>query len=123
MDTALLDGVWVDVKNFLKDGLVDGTFWDKDTGMPISSHVKSRDDFVALFSQFIDQVENTLSSSGMPGLGEFFTVSLHDILVIVIKHSDKIFQGMVIDPNKTNMGILYNVVLPKSIEKTKQAMA
>ncbi len=123
MNIELLDEVWVEQKRFLKDGLLDGTFWDKDTGLSINSYVQSRDDFVALFSSFIDEAEASLSASDRPAIGRFITISRKDSVVIVIKHSDKIFQGMVVDPKKANLGLLYNVALPKAIEKTKLALA
>ncbi len=123
MKTALLDEVWVEQKRFLKEGLLDGTFWDKSTGLAINNYMQSRDDFVAMFSILLDQIEDSLSASGMPGIGRFITVSMKDVTVIVIKHSDRIFQGMAIDPKNTNLGLLYNVALPKAIEGTKKAMA
>lgn len=123
MNIELLDEVWVEQKRFLKNGLLDGTFWDKSTGLALSYHVKSRDDFVALFSGFIDQTEDALSTSGMPAIGRSITVAEKDLIMLVIKHNEQLFQGLAIDPNEVNLGLLYNVALPKAIEKTKLAMA
>lgn len=123
VDVTKLDSTWQELKKFLKDGLLYGDIWDTNTGLSLSSQGDSNPATAALFNQLTDTLSDTLDGSGFPALGKYYLLNLSDKLFIVINHGDDILQGVVLNPAKVNMGILFNVAIPKALAAVKAARA
>lgn len=123
MNIELLEEVWQEQKRFLRDALVDGAVWDKQTGLVISSHGNAREDFIALFTQVIADIDDTLLGSGFPTLDKYLTVNIEELglVIVIIIHENNVLQGLSIDKSKVNLGILFNISIPKALAKVAQA--
>lgn len=118
----VLQECWAEQQKFLKDGLIGGDIWDYSTGLSVSG-VNSMPEAVAMFNRLTDELKDTLSGSGLPELNRYLILNLEDDkLFIVIRHSDELLQGMLLNPKKVNMGILFTVAIPKALEKVKKAI-
>lgn len=125
MNVDKLEEVWTEQKRFLRDGLLDGAIWSKQTGLPISTTGEVRHEFIALFSQILDGIGDTLTASGSPGLNRYLFMNLKEsgLLIVVIKHDDDTLQAMSLNPKRINLGLLFNIAIPKALAKVKEATA
>lgn len=122
VDIDVLQESWAEQQKFLKDGLIGGDIWDYGTGLSLSA-VNTMPEAVAMFNRLTDELKETLSGSGLPELNRYFIINLEeDKLFIVIRHNDDLLQGMLLNPKKVNMGILFTVAVPKALEKVKKAI-
>lgn len=125
MDLSILDSSWQEQQRFLRDGLLDGAIWSRQTGLAISSVGEVREDFIAMITQLLGDVDDTLSGSGFPSLNRYmmFNMEKAGVIVVVIQHDADIFQGVTLDPKRINLGMLFNVAIPKALAKVKEAKA
>lgn len=122
VDIDVLQESWTEQQKFLKDGLIGGDIWDYGTGLSLSS-VNTMPEAVAMFNRLTDELKETLSGSGLPELNRYFILNLEDDkLFVVVRHNDDLLQGMLLNPKKVNMGILFTVAVPKALEKVKKAI-
>lgn len=122
VDIDVLQESWAEQQKFLKDGLIGGDIWDNSTGLSLSA-VNSMPEAVAMFNRLTDELKETLSGSGLPELNRYYILNLEgDKLFVVIRHNDDLLQGMLLNPKKINMGILFTVAVPKALEKVKKAI-
>lgn len=121
IDIDVLQQCWEEQKKFLRDGLVKGDIWDSSTGLSIAGHDGSPE-VSAFFNGLTENLKDTLDGSGFPALDKFYILNLEgDQMFVVINHSGKLLQGMLLDPKKVNMGILFTVAVPKALAKVKDA--
>lgn len=121
IDVAKLDQTWEVQKKFLKDGFIAGSIWETGTGLSISSD-NDIPEATALFNMLTGSLHDTLEASGFPSLGKYYLLNLEeDKLFIIIRHGDDLLQGMLLNPKKINMGILFNVAIPKAIASVQDA--
>lgn len=122
LDVAKLDACWQEQKKFLKDGLISGDIWDTGSGLSLSSEGDSNAAASALFTQLTFELSETLDGSGFPSLGKYYMLNLQDNkLFFIINHGDGILQGLILNPQKVNIGILFNVAVPKALASVKAA--
>lgn len=120
-DLDVLDGILQEQKKFLRDGISNSDIWDRQTGMSIRS-ANSNPEFVALFNRLMGEIDSTLSNSDYPALNRYLMVNMEGSgLVLVINYGDDLVQGIQLDPKKVNFGLLFNVIIPKSIAKINDA--
>lgn len=121
VDIDVLQECWTEQQKFLKEGLIGGDFWDCSTGLSISG-VNSMPEAVAMFNRLTEELKDTLSGSGFPELNRYFIINLEeDKLFVIICHSEELMQGMLLNPKKVNMGILFTVAVPKALDRVKKA--
>lgn len=120
-DVDVLKSILDDQKRFLRDGVTSSDIWDRRTGLSICG-MNPAEELTALFNRLMDEIDSTLLNSGFPELNRYLMVNLEGTgLILVINYGDNLIQSMVLDPKKVNLGILFNVIVPKSIEKINQA--
>lgn len=121
LNLDVLQECWTEQKKYLKDGLISGDIWDRNTGLSLMGF-DANPEATALFNQLTGDLVDTLSGSGFPKFNRYYMVNLeNDKLFIVIRHGDSLLQGMLLDPTKINMGILLTVAIPKAIAKVKES--
>lgn len=77
---------------------------------------------VALFSDVTKRVTNALADSGFPPLGRYYLIELVGRKLVCVMHYREYQWGCLIDLEKTNMGMLISVALPRAIEDLRLAM-
>lgn len=121
IDVAHFNEVWAELKRLLKDGLLYSDFWDQATGFSLSAYENNSNAAgVALFNRLISELEEIVVDSGLPKFGRYFLLDLENALFVVINHGDGLLQGIALDPQRVNLGLLFNVALPKTIKKIEE---
>lgn len=120
LNVEVLNESWAEQKRILRDALLQGDVWDASTGLSLSS-VESNPEMVALFTRILAEIDDTLSGSGFPKLNRYFLMNLETNITLVINHGDNIYQGLTLNPKRVNLGLLFNVAVPKALAKVKEA--
>ena len=107
-------------KENLGDGLLATDIYASADGQSLVGH-NSNPQACALFNRITNMLNGALDGSAFPKLSGFYAINLEGgNMVIVIPLGD--FQwGMLIDTNKTQLGLLLNVAIPKMIEAFEAA--
>ncbi|MEY1662464.1 hypothetical protein [Isoalcanivorax beigongshangi] len=121
VNLELLNKVVTDSKNTLREGMLAMDIWERATGLSLAGH-NSQPVAVALFTQVMEFLENTLEQSGFPALDRYFLMHMKDgHLVAIVNHGD-LLQGYLLN-DKINLGILLSVVIPGAIKDIAAAQA
>lgn len=111
-----------DLKGTLKDGLLSTDIWDRSTGLSLAGH-NTQPAAVALFTELTSTLVSALSDSGFPGLKRYYFLEMEgDHIVMIIRHGEDLLQGILMNSQKVNIGLLLAVALPKmltSVEKSR----
>ncbi|HNT38448.1 MAG TPA: hypothetical protein PKO45_04935 [Rubrivivax sp.] len=115
-DVTKLEQLVQDLRALLKEGLVATDIWDRSTGLSLAGY-NAQPAAVALFNQLTEEIGSTLGGSGFPTLGRYYLLELEgDNSVVILQHGADLLQGMLLNTKKTNMGILFSLAIPKSLE-------
>lgn len=120
LNVDVLNESWVEQRRILRDALYHGDIWDASTGLSLSS-ADGNPEMVALFTRILTEIDSTLIGSGFPKLHRYFLINLETSITLVINHGDNIFQGLALDSKRVNLGLLFNVAVPKALAKVKEA--
>lgn len=121
VDVNKLEETWQQQKKFLKDGLISGDIWDRNTGLPVASY-NTNPEATALFNQLTAELIETLDGSGVPSLNKYYLLNLQeDKMFLLIRHGDDLLQGMLLNPLRVNIGILFTVAIPKALASVEAA--
>lgn len=121
INTEKLDECWDEMRKYLRDGMISGDIWDSETGFSLSANGMTPD-VSALFNRLTTELKDTLDGAGFPGLRQHFLMKLKDQkMFVVINHGRGVLQGLLLNPQRVNMGLLFTVAIPKSIAKVAQA--
>lgn len=123
VDIAKLEQVVADLRALLKEGLLATDIWDRATGLSLAGY-NAQPAAVALFNQLTDEISGTLSGAGFPELARFYLLDLEgDNSVVILRHGADLLQGILLNSRKVNMGILFSIAIPKSIDAIAKARA
>ncbi len=108
-------------KNDLGQGLLATDIFSSSDGQSIVGF-NSNPQACALFNQISDYMKNALEESGFPPLGRYYIMDVAgDKMIVVILLGD--FRwGMLIDRNKTQLGLLLNIAMPRMIKAFEEAL-
>jgi hypothetical protein len=121
IDIAQLDAAVNELKGLLKDGLLATDIWDRETGLSLAGH-NAQPAAVALFTQVTNDLVAVLSNAGFPTLRRYFLLDLDgNNTVMVIRHGDDLLQGMLLNNQRANLGLLIAVALPRMLEAVTKA--
>lgn len=121
LDIAQLDAAVNDLKNLLKDGLLATDIWDRETGLSLAGH-NAQPAAVALFTQVTNDLVAVLSNAGFPSLRRYLLLDLDgNSTVMVIRHGEDLLQGMLLNNQRANLGLLIAVALPRMLEAVAKA--
>lgn len=116
-----LEAALTELKSTLKDGLVATDVWDRSTGLSLAG-INPQPAAVALFTEVTNNLANTLSDSGFPGLRRYYLLELEgDNIVMIVMHGKGLLQGILLNAQKINLGILLSVALPKVLVSVEKA--
>ncbi len=76
----------------------------------------------ALFNKLSDFMIEALDSAGFPQMGRYYTLSLDGNKMVIVMLFGEYRWGMLIDGEKTQLGLLLNVVMPKMIKALEEAL-
>ena len=121
LDIAQLDTAVNDLKGLLKDGLLATDIWDRETGLSLAGH-NAQPAAVALFTQVTNDLVAVLSNAGFPSLRRYLLLDLDgNSTVMVIRHGEDLLQGMLLNNQRANLGLLIAVALPRMLESVAKA--
>lgn len=110
------------VENFrdrLGPGLIACDVWGED-GFSLAGH-NSQPEASALFSDMTARLIKLLTDANFPSLGRYYMIELADKKLVCIMLYQKHQWGSLIDLEKTNLGMLISVALPKALEDLRTA--
>lgn len=121
VDIAKLEQLVVDLRTLVKEGLLATDIWDRATGLSLAGY-NAQPAAVALFNQLTEEIGSTLGGAGFPNLGRYYLLELEgDNAVVILQHGADLLQGMLLNAKKVNMGILFSIAIPKSLEGVAKA--
>ncbi|MCK5055922.1 MAG: response regulator [Candidatus Aminicenantes bacterium] len=109
------------LKNDLGDALLSTQVWTMEG--EILAGTEERENVVELFTQITVYLNEALSTSEFPELGNYYIFNLVGKKIVVTIPAGEYFWGMLIDSQKTPLGFLLKVVLSKLIDSFKEAIA
>ncbi|KAB2842405.1 MAG: hypothetical protein HYZ17_13845 [Betaproteobacteria bacterium] len=117
----LIEAAIQELKTTLKDGLLATDIWDRAMGLSLAGF-NPQPTAVALFTEMTNTLVDALASSGFPGLNRYYLLDMeNDHMVMIILHGDDLIQGILLNSQKVNLGILLSVAMPKMIAALKKA--
>ena len=123
IDVQKLETAVADLRAMLKDGLLAADIWDRNTGLSLAGY-NTQPAAVALFTEIVNSLGETLESSGFPGLDRYFFMSLQTgKIVLIVLHGTSLLEGVLMDSAKVNLGVLLSVALPKTLAAVQAALA
>lgn len=121
IDIDKLDAIAQELKGTLKEGLLATDIWDRATGLSLAG-INPQPAAVALFTEMTNTLHNALSDAGFPGLKRYFFLDLEgDHVVMIIRHGNDLLQGILMNSQKVNLGLLLSVALPKMLAGVEKA--
>lgn len=116
LDTAVQDLI-----KTLKEGLIATAIWDRGTGLSLAEY-NPQPAAVALFTTLTNDLAGTLAGANYPGINQYYFLELTaGNTVLVIQHGPDILQGLLMDAQKVNLGVLLAVVVPQMIAAVQKA--
>jgi hypothetical protein len=110
-----------ELKSLLKDGLLATDIWDRDIGLSLAGY-NAQPAAVALFTQVTSDLGSALSNSGFPSLARYYLLDLEGhATVMIIRHGDDLLQGMLLNNQRANLGLLISVALPRMLDRVTKA--
>lgn len=121
IDIDKLDALTQELKTTLKEGLLSTDIFDRTTGLSLASF-NPQPTAAALFTEVTNVITSTLADSGLPNLKRYYLLDLdNDHSVMVIRHGSDLLQGILMNSQKVNIGILLSVALPKMLAGIEKA--
>jgi len=116
-----LDAIAQELKGTLKEGLLSTDIWDRSTGLSLAG-INPQPAAVALFTEITNTLRSALSDAGFPGLKRYYFLDLEgDHVMMVVRHGDDLLQGILMNSQKINLGLLLSVALPKMLAGVEKA--
>lgn len=105
----------------LRDGVRSINIWNPSTGL-ILAEWQGNPTGVALLTQLIAELQDTLSVSNLSPFKDYLYVDLQDqTALVVIDHGDDLMQGWLINTMSVNLGVLLGMTVPNAILNIAQA--
>jgi hypothetical protein len=121
IDIDKLETLVQELKTTLKEGLLSCDIFDRATGLSLAGF-NPQPTATALFTEVTNVIATTLTDSGFPGLNRYYLVDMEsDHSVMIIRHGSDLLQGILMNSQKVNLGILLSVALPKMIAGVEKA--
>ncbi|MCK4763536.1 MAG: response regulator [Candidatus Aminicenantes bacterium] len=110
------------LKNDLGDALISTEIWTLEEGIPLAGF-KERENLCDLFTQITVYLNEALSTSEYPELGNYYIFNLEGKSIAVTIPVGEYFWGILIDSKKTPLGFLLKVILSRLIDSFKEVIA
>lgn len=121
IDLDKLDEHVLLVRRLLKGGLISLDIWDRESFLGLSSY-QQMPEIAALMSSVLDKANNALDGSSMKPVGKFIFIPLQsDQTLLMLKHRDDILEAMLLDLKNVNLGMIFSVLIPRSLGDIEKA--
>ncbi len=115
------------VKNFvskLQGGVIATDIWVRETGTSLAG-LNQQPAAVEMFNHMTSNLDGTLAGSGFPPLHRYYMLDLENgHIVLIIRHGNDLLQGVLLQADKVNLGMLFAVALPgiqKDVELARKS--
>lgn len=104
VDIDARQGLVDELQTTLKDGLVATDIWDRQTALSLVG-VNQQPAACALFTTLTNELADTLSGSGFPGLSNYYLLKLEgDHLVVILRYGQELLHGIILKADKVTWG-------------------
>jgi CheY-like chemotaxis protein len=110
------------LRESLGSGLLSTDIFGTEDGQPIVG-INSKPEACAIFTQITDYLNKALKDTRLPEIGRYYLLDLVDQKMLLVIPMGDFIWSMLIDGNKTKLGMLLNLVIPKAIESFEEALA
>ncbi len=110
------------LKESLGAGLLSTDIFGSEDGQTLVG-VNSKPEACAIFTQITDYLNKALTDTRLPEIGRYFLLDLVDQKMLLVIPMGDFIWSMLIDGNKTKLGMLLNLIIPKAIESFEEALA
>jgi hypothetical protein len=122
MDIKKLNKIIEDLKEDCGDGLLATDIWATADGQIITGH-NSNPKAAALAARQREHINQALIDSKFPELDRYFLFHLKGDLVVMNISLGDYMWGVLFDEKKVQLGLILNVVLPKTLDAFQEAVA
>lgn len=99
----------------LREAILSINIWSPSTGLIIAEW-QGNPTSVALLTQLISELEDTLRDANMPKIKDYIYMELdNNQELVVIDHGNDLMQGWLVDASKVSPGILLGMAVPNAI--------
>lgn len=120
MNIAKLNEALNSLKEDLGAGLLAADIFAVSDSQSIAG-INSNPKFCALFNQITEMINKALKAGGSPSLRKHYILDLNDNKIIIVALLNDYTLGILIDSQKTQLGLLLNVVLPNVTQMLSEA--
>ena len=122
MDVKKLEEIIKGLQKELDDALLSTDIWTTADGQ-ILAGINPQPAAAALFNRMTGIINNALKYSGFPLLNKYFLVHLEGGHIGMSMPLGDCQWGWLLDAKKAQLGLILNVVLPKTIDAINEAVA
>lgn len=122
MNVAKLNQAIEILKTNLGESLISTAIAMNYDGQPIAS-LNSSPKFAAFIVKIIKVINETSKISGLPQIGKYATFDLQEDRVLVVLPLGDYIWGILLDSNRTQMGLLLNIEIPAAIDAFAEAVS
>ena len=122
MDVKKLEEIIKGLQKELGDALLATDIWTTADGQ-ILAGINPQPAAAALFNRMTGIINNALKDSGFPLLNKYFLVHLEGGHIGMSMPLGDYQWGWLLDAKKAQLGLILNVVLPKTIDAINEAVA
>ncbi|MBU1220552.1 hypothetical protein KKF34_02875 [Myxococcota bacterium] len=112
MDLRTAETLVAELRESLENAVVATDIWNKKEGISIAGF-NSQPTATKLFNDFYEFVESNLKSAQFPALGRYFLLELEQNNAVVIINYGSALQGFLVNMNRTNMGKVVSLAIPR----------
>ncbi len=120
MNIKKLEDAVENMKSSMGTSLLGTEIWAEADGQSLVSY-NPNPKAVALFNRLTGIIKKTLKDASFPSLRDYYMLNLDDGLVFVMAF-EGYGWGMLIDPEKTQLGLLLNVIVPDAQSALSEAV-
>jgi hypothetical protein len=122
MDVKKLNAIIKELEKELGDALLSADIWTTADGQ-ILAGINPQPAAAALFNRMTVRLNDVLKAAAFPLLDRYFLVHLEGNHIGMSMPLGDYQWGWLLDAKKAQLGLILNVVLPKTIDAIKEAVA
>jgi hypothetical protein len=122
LDVKKLNGVIKELQKELGEAFLATDIWMSSDAQSLAAY-NPQPAAVALFTRITDIINKTLKDSGFPQLNNYHLLHLEGGHISALFLIGEFFWGILLDAKKTQLGLVLNVIAPKTMEAVKEAVA
>lgn len=119
MNSTKVKQIMVFLQEELGNGVISADVYSANDGQSLGG-INSNAKVAALLARVTVQLQAAIKAAGFKGLGPYYLITIEDSMVAIVIPMGTYECGMMIDTNKTKMGLVLNVVLPGIFDIVKK---